>query len=87
MHRRLEELGIQDSGPTVSPVVSVSIGVANGRCSSELSMELWISTPYAMLYQAKRSGRNRIEGHTMIPASDAEILTLDDIYEDRRQAG
>lgn len=87
MRRRVEELGIPSSGSTASPVVTVSIGVATGRCSSELSMELWISTADAMLYQGKRSGRNRVEGHVMIPASEAEILMPDEIHDNRREAG
>ncbi|MGR3554885.1 diguanylate cyclase [Paracoccus sp. (in: a-proteobacteria)] len=83
MRRRVEALGIGNGGSDVSPVVTVSIGVASGRCSSELSMELWISTADAMLYQGKRSGRNRVEGHVMIPASGAEILG----HGERREAG
>ena len=83
MRRRVEALDIGNGGSDVSPVVTVSIGVASGRCSSELSMELWISTADAMLYQGKRSGRNRVEGHVMIQASGAEILG----HGERREAG
>lgn len=67
MRRRVEALGIPNAGSQVSPVVTISLGVATGRCAQELSMELWISTADAMLYQAKHTGRNQLAGHVIEP--------------------
>ncbi|RJE81257.1 diguanylate cyclase [Paracoccus sp. JM45] len=81
IRRQIEDLGIPHSGSGVSPVVTISIGVATGRSAPDLSMELWISTADAMLYQGKRTGRNQVTGHVIeLPKATVEI-------EQTREAG
>lgn len=62
MRRQVEQSGIPNRGSGVSPVVTVSVGVATSRCEPEQSMELWISNADRMLYRSKQSGRNQISG-------------------------
>lgn len=62
MRRQVELMGIPNLGSRVSPVVTVSIGVATGRCDPALPMEMWISNADRMLYHSKQTGRNRITG-------------------------
>lgn len=73
IRRRVEELGVPNRGSQVSPFVTVSVGVASGRPAPERAIELWISTADAMLYQAKRSGRNGVMGHVIEPPTAAPI--------------
>ncbi|MFD1880890.1 diguanylate cyclase [Paracoccus pacificus] len=67
MRRQVEELAIPHSRSKISPFVTVSIGVASGRCIHGLSEELWITTADAMLYECKRTGRNQTAGHIIEP--------------------
>lgn len=67
IRQAIEDLGIPHKGSGVSPVVTISVGVATGRSAADLSMELWISTADAMLYQGKRTGRNQVTGHLIEP--------------------
>lgn len=72
IRHRIEALGIPHKGSGVSPVVTISVGVATGRSAADLSMELWISTADAMLYQGKRTGRNQVTGHVIEPPKPIE---------------
>ena len=69
----IEDLGIPHKGSAVSPVVTISVGVATGRSAVDLSMELWISTADAMLYQGKRTGRNQVTGHVIEPPRPQQL--------------
>ena len=69
----IEDLGIPHKGSAVSPVVTISVGVATGRSAADLSMELWISTADAMLYQGKRTGRNQVTGHVIEPPRPQQL--------------
>jgi diguanylate cyclase (GGDEF)-like protein len=55
---------VDDSGPVVT---TVSIGVAGGPAGTEL--EVLLASADAALYQAKRSGRNRVEAAEELPLS------------------
>lgn len=67
LRRAIEQLAIPNAGSTVGAFVTASFGVATGRCLPDLSVELWVGTADAMLYESKRLGKNRIAGHLIEP--------------------
>lgn len=70
---RIEQLRLPHGGSTVSPVVTVSIGVATVfPAETERSMEGVVQLADRCLYKAKTEGRNRVEGEE---AAEAFIQT------------
>lgn len=65
MRRRVEGLAIPNIGSNAEAIITVSVGVASRRCEPGCSMETWISTADALLYKAKRTGRNRVVGRNI----------------------
>ncbi|HEY0269942.1 MAG TPA: diguanylate cyclase [Sphingomonas sp.] len=57
-------LNIPHERSTVSPCVTISVGVATGRCEPDMSPELWISHADRQLYQSKACGRNKTSSIT-----------------------
>jgi diguanylate cyclase (GGDEF)-like protein len=55
-----EELAIAHPTSPVSPVVTISLGVASGIPSATSSAEALLGQADAALYQAKKTGRNRV---------------------------
>lgn len=60
LRTRIEELGLSHKTSAVSSCVTVSIGVATLRPREVEQPDLLIQTADLALYQAKRSGRNRV---------------------------
>ncbi|WP_411838895.1 diguanylate cyclase [Paracoccus sp. ME4] len=58
-------LGIAHAASTAAPVVTVSIGVAAGRCDMGGTNDLWLTGADRMLYRSKIAGRNRVSGQVM----------------------
>lgn len=57
--RAIEELSVSHSGST-SGIVTISIGMAPLNLSSGQTLEGWLEKADVALYDAKRSGRNRV---------------------------
>lgn len=60
LRRRIESLAIDHVGSRNSNVVTISIGIASGRCDYALPPSRWISEADRMLYVSKSQGRNRV---------------------------
>ena len=58
-------LSIPHAASTAAQVVTVSIGVAAGRCDMGGTNELWLTGADRMLYRSKIAGRNRVSGQVM----------------------
>lgn len=69
---RIETLAIAHAGSSVSPYLSLSIGVASLIPSCDRSPDLLIHLSDQALYQAKQQGRNQIVGQTMDLLSSSE---------------
>jgi diguanylate cyclase (GGDEF)-like protein len=74
MRHAVETLSIPHMDSSVSPVVTLSIGVASMRTGGDAQPEVLLRTADRALYSAKRSGRNRIncqvEDSSLDDASD-----------------
>lgn len=57
-------LGIPHMASTISPFVTVSVGVASARCLPNMSADLWVQHADRQLYESKKEGRNRIAAGT-----------------------
>lgn len=68
--RVIEELGIPHTGSTAG-IVTISIGVASLDCTLALTLEGWIAEADAALYEAKRSGRNRVSAGAALASENA----------------
>ncbi|RCW79629.1 diguanylate cyclase [Paracoccus lutimaris] len=68
MRRQVERLGLPNSGAGAASGVTVSLGVATGRCEAGLPAEIWLSNADRLLYQSKRAGRNRVTGQIIGPS-------------------
>ena len=67
MRRQVELHAISNAGAGQNRVVTVSVGVATGRCTPDLSGEPWLSQADRLLYQSKQAGRNRVSGGIVQP--------------------
>ncbi len=59
LRRNVEEAGIE-RGDAISPVVTVSVGVATLPAAPDVGRELLAAAADEALYEAKRQGRNRV---------------------------
>ena len=75
IQRQVGALGIQHEHSTVSPQVTVSVGVATARCRPGMTAEMWIGHADRQLYQSKHDGRNRIRTCTF-DGDGAEVRDL-----------
>jgi diguanylate cyclase (GGDEF)-like protein len=68
----VHSLAIPHMSSTISPNVTVSIGVASARCLPGMSAAQWVEHADRQLYSSKEGGRNRIFGEAFAtkPASD-----------------
>jgi diguanylate cyclase (GGDEF)-like protein len=57
-------LNIPHARSTVSPNVTISIGIATGRCQPGMTPDKWIAHADQQLYRSKASGRNTITAIT-----------------------
>jgi diguanylate cyclase (GGDEF)-like protein len=64
----VEALGIKHMG-SESGVVTVSMGVAALEDTSGRTLETWLAEADAALYEAKRSGRNKVQASKSLPAA------------------
>lgn len=71
IHNQIESLDIPHGGSTVSPRVTVSLGVATARCLPGMGAELWLTHADRQLYLSKAGGRNRIGGNNFSISSSA----------------
>ncbi len=62
-------LGLPHAGSTVADVVSISIGVVHIEAGGRHDPDLLLEQADAMLYQAKRQGRNRVESSVFASSS------------------
>lgn len=88
LRRRVEDLAILPANPTHAgagpdPVVrvTISVGIASGRCDPDLLPSLWIAEADRMLYLSKSQGRNRVtlgvlepDGSEAVPHQDMSRL-------------
>lgn len=65
---QIGSLDIPHERSSVSKRVTVSVGVATGRCGSDVSPEFWIEQADEQLYLSKSRGRNQISA-TVFPGS------------------
>ncbi|ODT60516.1 MULTISPECIES: diguanylate cyclase [Paracoccus] len=71
MRAGVQALGIAHRASQVAPVVTVSIGVASGRCDMGSDNGFWLTGADRMLYRSKLAGRNRVSGQAMTAEPDA----------------
>jgi diguanylate cyclase (GGDEF)-like protein len=65
MQASVARLAIPHAASAVAPVVTISIGVAHAVCGPETQGIDLVERADAALYQAKRLGRNRVEGEAL----------------------
>lgn len=68
-------LNIPHARSTVSTIVTISIGIATGRCQPGMTPDKWIAHADQQLYRSKASGRNTITAITFGTA-DQEATTV-----------
>jgi diguanylate cyclase (GGDEF)-like protein len=61
MRLNIEKLGMEHKGSSTREFVTISLGVATGLCSDDVSHEEIIKKADEALYKAKGKGRNRVE--------------------------
>ena len=77
MRAGVEALAIPHRASQVGQVVTISIGVASGRCDMGSDNAFWLTGAARMLYRSKLAGRNRVSGQVMSadhPLRDASAL-------------
>lgn len=77
MRAGVEALAIPHRASQVGQVVTISIGVASGRCDMGSDNAFWLTGADRMLYRSKLAGRNRVSGQVMSadhPLRDASAL-------------
>ena len=77
MRAGVEALAIPHRASQVGQVVTISIGVASGRCDMGSENAFWLTGADRMLYRSKLAGRNRVSGQVMSadhPLRDASAL-------------
>jgi diguanylate cyclase (GGDEF)-like protein len=62
IRHQVHSLGIPHVRSTAAAYVTVSVGVATGRCMPGVAPELWIKAADRQLYLAKAAGRNKVVG-------------------------
>lgn len=67
MRRAMEDLKIPNEGSSVSPYVTLSLGIATLRPEASSTPEDLIALADAALYTAKQEGRNRVEMYGVTP--------------------
>lgn len=74
---QVKSLGIPHSQSSVSPYVTVSVGVATAACLPGMGADQWIGHADEQLYLSKSGGRNRICGVDFSDemAADAQQLS------------
>ena len=75
MRRQVEALAIPNAGAGSTARVTVSIGVATGRCMPGEAVELLLLQADRLLYQSKQAGRNRVTGGMVRPSQGGSETT------------
>ncbi len=75
MRRSIQALAIPHKTSVVAPVVTASLGVVTVECRGEERVEDILSKADELLYQAKSSGRNRVEFMT----GSVALLSMEEI--------
>lgn len=65
MRAGVETLAIPHRASQGAPVVTISVGVAAGRCDMGSDNAFWLTGADRMLYRSKLAGRNRVTGQVM----------------------
>lgn len=70
---QVQSLNIPHAHSQVSPFVTISMGVASGRCVSGVDGSVWVDEADRQLYRSKQKGRNCIEqGELVMQVEDEE---------------
>lgn len=72
IRNQVHTLRIPHVNSAVSPFVTLSIGIATGRCSPHLQPATWIRVADEQLYQAKQAGRDQIKGRELVDSDFAD---------------
>ncbi|WP_405406444.1 diguanylate cyclase [Paracoccus sp. Ld10] len=78
MRAGVEMLAIPHRASQVGQVVTISIGVASGRCDMGSDNAFWLTGADRMLYRSKLAGRNRVCGQVMTADHPTRIGTTGD---------
>lgn len=73
---QIRSLEIPHTASSVSPHVTVSVGIASARCAPGMTPDLWVQSADAQLYVSKSEGRNRIAAATFEVHPDVVLPRL-----------